>query len=1202
MNTIRHLFHANQGIDRAIEKVITYGANQVDRLRAEIREYIVTDSIEEQFQRLLDRMQLAMEAGGEHEIGVWVSGFYGSGKSSFTKYLGMSFDDHCQIDGVSFLKHLQDRMHTPQAKSLLNKVAHNFPAAIVMLDLAGEMLAGHTLAEVSSVLYFKVLQWAGYSRNLKVAALERRLKRDGREAEFHEKVASKLPGYTWKELQNDPLTVDSLVPQIAHEMYPQLFLTPQAFNTNTEGFFQMEDQRVAEMLDIIREESGKEYVIFIVDELGQYIASSDAQILNTQGLAQNLKRLGQGKVWLITTAQQTLTEDDERAALNSGKLYKLKDRFPIQIELESSDIKEICYRRLLGKSPAGEATLGQLFDAHGQALRHCTKLKDARFYASDVDRKAFIDLYPFLPAHFDILLYLLGALAKTTGGVGLRSAIKVIQDILVESGAEQPVGWLATTVTFYDALEKELRRSFPSIYQAAESCQRHFINSPLKIELAKSIAILQILNNLPVNADNLAALIHPAVNAPARLDEVRHAIEEMLSDSQAPLAEKDGSLYFLSEKLRDIEQERGALNLRAPEVQRIFNSALRDAIDPLPRAALGGSFTVTAGLKVRTDGDRVSSLAGEQQPIQLVINLTAGDYATNRDSLVNASRDRANSNVIFLTARESAETLELAREICRCQQIVDLHRNEPNQEVKDYCNNQLTRADKLTKTLQQKLRHTLGQGSFIFRGQYTAVTALDQDLLEAAKKMLSQVAQQVFDRYAEAPHRAETALAEKFLKVGTPAALTAALDPLGLVRVAAGRAEFQLNHKALTSIRDHLDIHGTVEGKRLLDHFGDPPFGWSPDTLRYLIAALLVAGEIKLKIAGREVTTAGQHAIEALKTNKSFGAVGVALRAERPSNETLARAAQRLTDLVGEMILPLEQEISKAAVKRFPQFQQDYAPLSEKLKALRTGGAERVESLMQELTDVLFTDGSDVTLRLGSESSALADNLQWAGEVKQQLGRGLENTIRELQRHRREIESLPASGVPGALREELNEELTLLGQRLQRDDFYRHGPAFNTLLTHLGARIREAVLQLREQQKLRLQEGVADLQRLPEWADLTQEERGNAISSLESVPSEAAPDLAGLKKLLADDFTLNHHLSQLKESIRRQGQERQRQQREAARVHAAEDAPVKVKRSVALPARLTDAAQLAALIAQLQTLQHELAQGADIELDFVIQD
>jgi hypothetical protein len=116
--TIRSLFDPSKDIYRTIEKVITYGARQEDRLKAEISEYVVTESIEEQFRKLLDRMQLAMESGGENEVGVWVSGFYGSGKSSFTKYLGLAFDDQRTIDGTPFIKHLQDRLHKPQTKAL----------------------------------------------------------------------------------------------------------------------------------------------------------------------------------------------------------------------------------------------------------------------------------------------------------------------------------------------------------------------------------------------------------------------------------------------------------------------------------------------------------------------------------------------------------------------------------------------------------------------------------------------------------------------------------------------------------------------------------------------------------------------------------------------------------------------------------------------------------------------------------------------------------------------------------------------------------------------------------------------------------------------------------------------------------------------------------------------------------------------------
>lgn len=113
-----------------------------------------------------------------------VSGFYGSGKSSFTKYLGLAFDDRVKIDGVPFIQHLQDRLKRKGTKALLTNVAKRFPAAVLMLDLASEQVAGATMEEVSTVLFYKVLQWAGYSRNLKVAALERKLKKEGRYDEF----------------------------------------------------------------------------------------------------------------------------------------------------------------------------------------------------------------------------------------------------------------------------------------------------------------------------------------------------------------------------------------------------------------------------------------------------------------------------------------------------------------------------------------------------------------------------------------------------------------------------------------------------------------------------------------------------------------------------------------------------------------------------------------------------------------------------------------------------------------------------------------------------------------------------------------------------------------------------------------------------------------------------------------------------------
>lgn len=1202
---IRSLFDPSKDIYRNIEKVITYGVSHEARLKAEISEYVVTEGIEEQFRSLLERMQLAMESGGENEIGVWVSGFYGSGKSSFTKYLGLAFDDQRKIDGTPFLKHLQDRLHKPQTKALLNTVAQRFPAAVVMLDLASEMLAGATMQDVSTVLYFKVLKWAGYSDNLVVADFERHLERDGRMPELEARIASQFPGKTWADIHNSPLLVSALVPKIAQDFFPDLFTETNPFTAEMKGWTKSQDQQIQEMIEIVREKSGKQNIIFIVDEVGQYIAARPNLILNLDGLAKNLKRLGDGKVWIISTAQQTLTEDDPRASLNSPQLFKLKDRFPIQIDLESSDIKEICYRRLLSKSPTGEAELGSLFDAHGQALRHNTKLQDAKYYDAEFSKSLFTNLYPFLPAHFDILLHLLGALAKSTGGIGLRSAIKVIQDVLKGEGgskamADQPVGWLATTVTLYDELEKDIRRAFPSVHQSVGKVQIRFPDSQLHQDIAKSIAVLQILGNLPVTVQNIANLMHPSVTAPSQLEPVRRAVDDMLNDVLVPLGEKDGNLVFLSDRLRDIEQERGAVALRSVDVKRIFNDALRESFDPLPRVTLHGTMAVATGLKIQA-GSSITSLAGDTNAIQTLVELvSASEYETAKNRMLDESRSRAGRNIVGLLARTNPDLDDLASEIYRCQRITELHRNEPDQEVKDYCSGQLDRAATLATQLRSKIKQALQSGSFVFRGQVTAVTTLAADLSDAAKKLLADVATRVFDRYVEAPVRVSTDTAEKFLKVANPVAVGSDLDPLGLVQTVAGRVSFKTDHKAMISIRDYIHNRGTPDGKRLLDDFSNDPFGWSPDTTRYIVAAMLIAGEIKLKVSGREVTAAGQQAIDALKTNNSFKSVGVSLRDERPSIETLSKAAERLTELVGDMVIPLEQEISKVATKHFPRFQLDYGSLAEKLDGLGLAGSDRMRTLNQDVADVLLTDASDAPQRLGAETSAIYDNLRWALEVKRALDDGLDITLRDLQAHRHDISSLPDTGVPGELRRELAEDLSILSARLHKEDFYKHTADFNSHLTHLEGRVRDAVVTLADQQKRRLTEGVEDLKRVSEWDELTQEERGNVASRLDGLALDATQDLDGLKRLLARDYDIHSTLEELKRSIQRQGQDRLRQRIEEERATTGYQGPPKLTKSIAVPMKMTSAADIDSLIQQLHEIKAQLGLYAEIEVTFYV--
>lgn len=169
MATIQSLFSSTRPIDRQIEKVIDYSAQDEDRLATEISEYEITDNIERCYRRFLDVFSEGVRGGRVTETGIWVSGFYGSGKSSFTKYLGFALEgERKKVRGKPFLELLSERFvnrNTIQAELLTLVRQHS--TVVIFLDLGSEQLSESAATPVSTVLYWKVLQWAGFSKEKK---------------------------------------------------------------------------------------------------------------------------------------------------------------------------------------------------------------------------------------------------------------------------------------------------------------------------------------------------------------------------------------------------------------------------------------------------------------------------------------------------------------------------------------------------------------------------------------------------------------------------------------------------------------------------------------------------------------------------------------------------------------------------------------------------------------------------------------------------------------------------------------------------------------------------------------------------------------------------------------------------------------------------------------------------------------------------
>jgi hypothetical protein len=1181
MKLIKELFDENKNIYRAIEKVVTFGNIEHDALKREVSEYVVTPRIKDNFEKILDDLYTGMDAGTS-EVGIWVSGFYGSGKSSFSKYLGLALNKDLEIENVPFSERLANRINSNKISQLIKTINQRHNPVIFLIDLATQQISGYDLAPVSTIIYNEVMKWAGYASEGKIALLERTLEMDDRLDEFKETV-KKEKGVDWDEIKfQDILKAKGIAQDMACRFYPTIWSDRRAFNVMKIEDIENERERMQRMLDLIKKRKGKDKVLFIIDEVGQYIAAKEQLILQLQGTMENIKDIGHGKAWLLATAQQTLTEDNPNARFNSDKLFKLNDRFPVKVEVEASDIKEITTQRLLGKSNEGAALLKKKYQEHGERLRLLTRLEKTQGtpYQSDLDEKNFVDLYPFLPIHFDILLNLLGKLARKTGGVGLRSALRVIQDVLTEKAkgqlAEEKIGTLANTVNIYDILKSDIRKSYSHVIAAVDKVIEIDGEDSFHTRVAKSIAVLQLLDDLFLSVENLAALMQPSVESPSILEQVKEAVHKLKRSPSLTLKEIDGQLRFMTEAITNIEKEKNNIYVGGTEMRRVLEGQLEDVFKPVPTARIFNTKTVKTGIILNHE-ERLHKLAEQNETVQTEIRFVPrAPYKGVVDELLKTSTERTNANKIYLVGLLEDDLSTTLEEIVRCQEIGSTRTRYNDKEILDYLNSQLQEAERMRNEVRRKLVQAMKNGEFVFRGKSRVVKSGNKKLRESCNYQLKEVAEKVFEKYKLAPVNVEGLLAQKLLQFEELKNIPTTLNPFDLIK---SDGSIDVSALCLKEIEEYLNIEGQVEGKKLLEHFENHPYGWSKDTSRYLVTVMFLASELKLRIAGEDVKVKGQKAKEALKNVQGFKKIGISLFQEgKPTMEQVKIARDHIIQLTGETPAPLHQKISECVNRRFPEFRQKYATIGVKLDNLNLPGADKAQAIQDTIDLLLLADSSNAPFILGKKDAPLFHNLVWAKEVDKAFNRGIEKKVKKVQQLQADIQKLPPSGIPGELAADTEKNFELIERILQNDNFFEKEPELNEAITEVETQVEDYFQKFLDKENERIKYQIEALKRSSQWAKLNDEQKGEFAQRLPDQLQIQNSGIKGIHEILNESFGFSQAIDQVKEEIE-----------EAIQVEEPIPEPGQnvVEVNIRIPSRLRSLEELDRFIDDLEALKKE---------------
>jgi hypothetical protein len=866
---IRDLFANN--IDREIEEVIKVDQADEEVIKFEIDEYVVTDAIAKHYEGILDRY--AETPNKPHEgIAIWVSGFFGSGKSSFAKMLGLSIENRV-ISGQPAGERFGART-TNKVELLLTQIAEKIPTHAVIFDVSTDRGIRSGSQTLTEIMYRLFLGSLGYAKDLDLAELEIGLESDGR-LEAFEAAFQEVSGSDWNVRKGIVAFAMSEASAAMQRLQPEVYPTPTAWSDGNKGKADINPGQLAKRVSalIARRKPGHS-VMFVIDEVGQFVAHDVQKMLDLQAVVQQLGIEGRGKHWVTVTSQEKLGElvgglDDRKI-----ELARLMDRFPSQVHLEPSDISEVTSKRVLAKNAAAQAELGALFDARRGRLTDHTRLS-ADIRLPELTRDGFVDLYPLLPYQVDLIIQVVSGL-RTQGGANKhvgganRTIIKLAQQLLIHPEvaiADETVGALARLDQIYDLVQSNIASEVRAkVAQISEQ-----VDHPMASAVAKAICLLQFVQSVHRTPENIAASLYPSVDAPSQLESVRAALRA-LEDAHL-VRESDDGYRIPTPAEDDWDRTRNGISPKPSDTKRLHRELLVGFWKPQPTFTLQDVKPFKAALIVDGREEEKGDL-----PVSLELAEEGPDFERVAADL--RTRSQQDESTIYwavpLNAAIDRETVELFRSREMEQRKA---RDARTVDESALIGEERTRGRRHQSELQRQLRTACLAGSAYFKGNDRSPDGKATDVGKAAQVMLGQVLPEVFTSFGDGAAKAGEVKRgfDALLVAADLQGLPAIFSSLGLLRDEGGKTVFDTAapslHALLADI-EHSANYGQKEtGRSLAEKFGRAPYGWDFDVVRVLVGVLVRAGAIQMTHKGNVIeTTTSVAAKDALSNNNNFRA------------------------------------------------------------------------------------------------------------------------------------------------------------------------------------------------------------------------------------------------------------------------------------------------------------------------------------------
>lgn len=942
-------------INRKINGVIKVDQAAEDVIEQELNEYVITRELKKHFITFFNYYSDALYEPTD-DTGVWISGFFGSGKSHFLKMLSYLLGNK-EVKGVRSVERFRKKFEDDPATYMLIDRSTKIQTETILfnIDIEGPMKKDKTaVLRVFAKTFYNHLGFLG--ENLKVAKLEQYIDQQGKTEQFR-RVFEEKKGMSWIDSRKAfAFNGKYIIPTLVEVLDISEEDAKAWFNDKSATEFSIA-QLVEDIKYYLNTKPVNFRLLFMVDEVGQYAGTDTDMLLNLQSLVEKIGSDCDGKVWVVCTGQEAI---DEIIKVRADQFSRIQARFKTRLSLSSSSVDEVIQKRILKKNKEAELQLKAVYDNNDSVLRNLFSFTDSildiKGYSGS---REFTVNFPFVPYQFIIMQKVFAEIRKHGNSGkhlsgGERSMLSGFQEA-AQKVQEKDEYALVPFFRFYDTVHTFLDSS---IRRVIERCQRAAENGDgieaQDVDVLKLLYLIRYIDDIPANLDNIVILMADDIRMDkiSMRETVRDCLNRLISQNYIG---RTGEVYnFLTDEEQDIQREiKNTPVDTAAIVERIGQMIFGDVFTT--KKYRYGKYDFAFDQMV--DGITVGNITGGMRLRFLTV--ATDNIEKSELRLMTESKDK--EAIVVLSDTPYYESLESAMKIRKY--VKQRNVSQLPKSVQDIIRDQQEEATEYERTAMDDLVKAIESAQFYVDGEHIELKGGN------AKRKIEQALE-----YLVSHVYSELSLIEKnadtdadIIKILTGAEITIpGMDPpnSGAAAKIEEYMEMQAMKKLPTSMADIQSRYSAI------------PYGWKDIDIAAVVARLIYDQKVTIKYAGSTIQPDDPKLPDMLRKKSEVGKTSISKR-QIITVTKMRDVRDILREYFDKMDVPDDEDgLVAFIVQKFTELKNHYTELKGRYDGHKYPDQDLVSASLEKIDSVLSQRKDNIALidAILDEEDALFDN------------------------------------------------------------------------------------------------------------------------------------------------------------------------------------------------------------------------------------